>query len=126
MFNDVPIPGTTNHVELTCCGIVKAGYKLEEIEVRIDEKNKTIYVRLPEAQINSNQILWDSSMICSENNCVLNPIDFEEYRTLIPEIKAEGLKKAKENGLFETVEKNAENLIRNFLSCFADYEVTFI
>ena len=31
----IPIPGSTNHVELTCTCIVKSGYSLEDIAVRV-------------------------------------------------------------------------------------------
>jgi hypothetical protein len=83
-------------------------------------------VSLPEAKINSNQLTWDSSMECNEKNNILNPIDFEQYQTLISDIKAEGLREAEKNGLYDTVEQNAKNLITNFLGCFAGYEVVFM
>lgn len=126
VLDNIPIPGTTNHIELTCSGVVKAGYDLNEITVRVDETSKTIYVSLPEAQINSNQLMWDESMVCEEENNFLNPIEFEQYQTLIAEIKEEGLKQAKDNGLFDTVKENAEKLITNFLGCFVDYQVSFL
>lgn len=125
MLDDIPVPGTTNHVELTCTGVVKAGYDLEEITVRVDTESKKIYVSLPEAQINSNQLIWDS-MVCKEENNILNPINFAKYQMLITEIKEEGLQKAKDDGIFDAVEKNARNLITNFLGCFVEYQVVFL
>lgn len=91
MLDDIPVPGTTNHIELTCAGSVKAGYDLEDIVVKVDNDSQKIYVSLPEAKINSNQLTWDSSMEYNEKNNILNPIDFEQYQTLISDIKAEGL-----------------------------------
>ena len=126
MLDDIPVPGTTNHIELTCAGSVKAGYDLEDIVVKVDNDSQKIYVSLPEAKINSNQLMWDSSMECNEKNNILNPIDFEQYQTLISDIKAEGLREAEKNGLYDTVEQNAKNLITNFLGCFAGYEVVFM
>ena len=126
MLDDIPVPGTTNHIELTCAGSVKAGYDLEDIVVKVDNDSQKIYVSLPEAKINSNQLTWDSSMECNEKNNILNPIDFEQYQTLISDIKAEGLREAEKNGLYDTVEQNAKNLITNFLGCFAGYEVVFM
>lgn len=126
MLDDIPVLGTTNHIELTCAGSVKAGYDLEDIVVKVDNDSQKIYVSLPEAKINSNQLMWDSSMECNEKNNILNPIDFEQYQTLISDIKAEGLREAEKNGLYDTVEQNAKNLITNFLGCFAGYEVVFM
>ena len=121
----IPIPGSTNHVELTCTGIVKAGYSLEDIAVRVDNESMKIYVALPQAKIMSNQLIWDS-VVCNEQNSMLNPIDFEQYQTLISEIESEGLEEVQKKGFFDTVESNAKKLIGNFLGCFADYTVEFI
>ena len=93
---------------------------------KVDNDSQKIYVSLPEAKINSNQLMWDSSMECNEKNNILNPIDFEQYQTLISDIKAEGLREAEKNGLYDTVEQNAKNLITNFLGCFVGYEVVFM
>lgn len=126
MLDDIPVPGTTNHIELTCSGCVKVGYNLEDIVIKVDNTSQTIYVSLPDAKINSNQLIWDSSMECNEKNNILNPIDFEQYQTLIADIKTEGLREAEENGLYDTVEQNAKNLITNFLGCFNEYKVVFM
>ena len=109
------VPFTVKTVQLTCTGVVKAGYDLNEISVSVDNSLKTINIILPEVQINSNEILWDETMQCTEDNNKLNPLCIDDYRLLIPEIKAEGLKKVEEDGLFIKVENNAKNIITNFL-----------
>ena len=126
VLDNIPIPGATNHIELTCTGIVKAGYSLEDIVVKVDEDSRKIYISLPDAKINSNQLLWDSSMLLKEQNSILNPIDFAQYQSLIADIKEEGLQEAEKNGLFDTVEKNAKNLITNFLGCFEGYDIVYM
>ena len=126
ILDNIPVPGTTNHVELTCTGVVKAGYDLEDIVVKVDENSKTIYVSLPSPKVNSNQLMWDDSMLFNEKNNILNPIDFEQYQSLISEIKEDGLKEAEKQGLYKTVEQNAKNLITNFLGCFDGYKVVFM
>ncbi len=66
MLDDIKIPGTTNSIEITCDGVVKAGYDLNDIEVRIDDN--TIYISLPDSpNINDNYIKWDT-VECSEKN----------------------------------------------------------
>ncbi len=126
MLDNIPVPGTTNHIELTCSGIVKAGYNLDDIAIKVDNNSKTIYVSLPNVKINSNQLIWDNSMECKEKNNILNPIDFEQYQILITDIKAEGLQEAENNGLYNMVEQNAKHLIENFLGCFVEYKVIFM
>lgn len=126
VLDDYAVPGTTSHVELTCTGIVKAGYALKDVTVKVDNDSQKIYVSLPEAEILSNEILWGDDMISEEKNSILNPLEFEQYKTIIAEIKEEGLQKAEEEGLYDTVEENAKNLITNFLGCFADYEVEYM
>lgn len=125
MLDDIPVPGTTNHVEFTCSGIVKAGYDMEDVVPKVDTNSRTIYISLPEIQINSNQILWDD-MECNERNNILNPIDWNQYQSLLTEIKAEGLKEAENSGFYVAVEENAKNLITNFLGCFSGYQVVFM
>lgn len=126
VLDDYAVPGTTSHIELTCTGIVKAGYEMKDVTVKVDNDSQKIYVSLPEARILSNEILWGDDMISEEKNNILNPLEFEQYKGLIAEIKDEGLQKAEGEGLYDTVEDNAKNLITNFLGCFADYEVVFM
>ena len=125
-LDDIKIPGTTNSIEMKCKGIVKVGYDFDQIGIRIDEVSKHIYITLPEPQINSNEIIFDENMECIEKNNVLNPIDFEQYRSMFTEIKEKGLKEAEEKGLYENVEKNAQHVIENFLGCFTAYTVEFL
>ena len=100
-------------------------YFVDKIPVRVDNESMKIYVALPQAKIMSNQLIWDS-VICNEQNSMLNPIDFAQYQTLISEIESEGLEEVQKKGFFDTVESNAKKLIGNFLGCFADYTVEFI
>lgn len=126
LLDDIPIPGTTSRIELTCSGIVKAGYDLRDVEIRVDNGSQTIYVSLPDAKINSNELLWNSNMLCNEENNILNPNNYERYQTMLASIKEEGLQQAERNGLYQTVEENAKKLITNFLGCFVDYKVEFM
>lgn len=125
IFGGVSLPGATNHIELSCSGIVKVGYELQNIDVYVNNERMKIYVTLPQAKIISNQIIWDD-VACTEENNLLNPISFAQYQLLIPEIEAEGLRCAEENGLWDMAESNAQNVIKGFLGCFTDYSVEFI
>lgn len=126
LIDKIPVAGTTNHVELSCDGIVKVGYKIEDVGVSVDDNSKRIYISLPEIQINSNQLIWDESVQYTEKNNILNPIDFQEYQDLIKEIKDEGLIQAEKDGLYQKAEGSAKSVITNFLGCFEGYEVVFL
>lgn len=62
----------------------------------------------------------------TEKNNLFNPIDFEQYQTLIDEIEAEGLAQAEEKGIYSAAEENVKSIIINFLSGMNEYEVKFI
>lgn len=124
-LDDIRIPGTKNTIHFECEGIVKVGYDVHEIGVNIDNDSYTICISLPEPSINDNYIIWDT-VNCIEENNPLNPIDFEQYKTLIDEIEEEGLSQAEEKGIYTEAEKQLKMLITNFLSEMKDYKVKFI
>ena len=126
MLDKIAVPGTTNHVEMTCNGVVKVGYTIEDIGIEVDDDSMKIYVSLPELRINSNQLLWDDSLKWNEENNILNPVDFAEYEELIGEIKSEGLVQAEKDGMYEQAEENAQVVITNFLGCFDEYDVVYM
>ena len=89
---ELKIPGTTNNVTLTCEGVVKVGYDINDIGVEVN--NNTIFITLPEkATINDNYIIWDTVEVSEKNN-ILNPIEFSQYKALISEIEETGLEQA--------------------------------
>lgn len=123
-IDDFQLPGTTNVINFECEGIVKVGYDIDEIQVSVDDENGKIHVTIPKARVLDNHIIWDS-VDCEEVNNILNPIKFNQYKTIISEIEAEGLAKAEEQGIYKSAEKNLKVLITNFLSVFDDYRVVF-
>ena len=117
-LDDIAVPGTTNSVSIECSGIVKVGYEVENNSYKI-------YISLPEAQVLDNYVIWDT-VRCKEENNILNPIDFDQYQSLISEIETEGLVLAEADGIYENAEANMETIIRNFLSGFEDFEIIFL
>lgn len=125
VLDDIPIPGTTNSITLTCTGVVKVGYDVNDISPTVDNESQKIYISLPAASVNDNYIIWDSVQ-CSEKNSIFNPIDFEQYKTLIAEIEDLGLQQVTKDGIFKAAEENIKMIICNFLSGFEEYEVVFL
>ena len=124
-LDNIAVPGTTNTINLECKGIVKVGYDVDEITIKVDNDSQKIYISLPAPKVLDNYVIWDS-VKCREENNILNPIDFEQYQGLISEIEDEGLALVEADGIYEDAKANMETIIRNFLSGFEDYEILFL
>lgn len=125
LFEKIQIPGTKNTITINAKGVVKVGYDFSTIKPKIDQTSRTIYIAIPDPYITSNALDW-KNIKCVENNCILNPIGFEDIRTLILEIENEGLEEAKNKGLYKKGRENMEVLVKNFLSGFYGYTVEFL
>ena len=124
-IDDIAIPGTTNSIQIECQGIVKVGYGLEEITPTVDNESQKIYIALPKAEVLDNYVIWDT-VKCSENNTILNPIDFAQYQDMISDIEQQGLEQAESNGIYEKAESHVKRLIQNFLAGFDEFEIVFL
>lgn len=124
-MDDIAVPGTTNTINLECKGIVKVGYDVEDISITVDNESQKIYISLPTPKVLDNYVIWDT-VICQEENNILNPIDFEQYQTLINEIEEAGLALVEADGIYEDAEENMMTIIRSFLSGFEEFEIIFL
>lgn len=121
----IKIPGTTNSVDITCDGIVKVGYDFDEIVINVDNDSYKVYISLPEAKITDNYIIWDT-VVCKENNNILNPIDFAQYEALIDDLEDMGLKDVESKGIYGSAEESIKKIITNTLSKFEEFEIVFM
>ena len=118
------IPGAKNIISMDCKGIVKVGYDFDDITVTVDNEKEEIIITLPEPKVNDNYVIWDS-IDYAEKNSILNPIDFEQYKVMLGEIKEDGLKQAEEKGVYKSAEKNMKALINDSLDDITDYDVVY-
>lgn len=123
LLDDIKMLGTTNSIMITASGIVKVGYDVNEIKIRVDDDK--IYIKLPEAQLNDNYVIWDT-VTCSESNNILNPIEFSQYQEILDEIKTKGLADVETQGIYKSAEENVRKIISGFLSEFKDYEIVYM
>ena len=94
-------------------GVIKAGVVLDDLSVTVI--NNVITVRLPQAEILSYEIDYDSIEVLDEKNNIFNPISVDDKNNFDEET-AEAIKaRAIENGLLEKAQKNAENIIASLL-----------
>ena len=124
LLDDIPVPGTTNTITLECNGVVIVNYDVYEMVPTVDTESETIYIAIPEPSNITNNIDWDGVKVVEKNN-ILNPIEFEQYHTLINEAKELGLSQAESEGLYEAAEQNVRAIIQNYLSGFK-YDIKFI
>ncbi len=123
IFENIPIWGSTNSILIDCEGIVKVGYDISEINVKVDDDK--IYISIPESKLNDNYVIWDT-VNCEESNNILNPIEFSQYKEMISVIEEKGLEDATDDGVFDRAEDNLKHVITNFLAEFDDYEIVFM
>lgn len=122
-LDNIKVLGTTNSITITASGMVKVGYDMKEIVVKVGD-NK-IYIKLPEAKLNDNYVIWDT-VSCSESNNILNPIEFSQYQEIVDEIETKGLDDVKTKGIYNSASKNAKHVIDGFLSEFKGYEIVYM
>lgn len=123
LLDKIKVFGTTNEIAFECSGVIKVGYNMSDIIVKVG--SDTIYVSIPKAAVNDNYVVWDS-LKCEEKNNILNPIEFSQYEQLVKEIEEEGLSDAEAKGIYEKADTNFQNIIRTFLSEFEGYAVEFL
>lgn len=122
ILGGIKLDFATNSIAISADGVVKVGYDFSKIGVKIEES--TIYITLPEAQINDNYIIWNT-VECNEKNNIFNPIEFEQYQQLISEMEQKGLEDAEARGIYISAEDSIKNIISTFLSKFEGYEIVF-
>lgn len=125
MLDNIPVLGTTNEIGIKCVGIVKVGYDMEDIVVKVDNESQKIYVAIPEPDIKDNYIKWDS-IENTENNNILNPIEFSQYQNLFSELEEQGLEDAIDKGVYDDANSHLKEVINSFLSCFEDYQIEYM
>ncbi len=118
------IPGTENTVEISYCGVVKAGYDVANIEVEVDTDKQLILITLPEPEVKDNYIKLDG-LLCSSTNNLLNPIQMEDLPLFFEDVTEEALEGAEDHGIFDAADERMKELVTEFLAVFPDYTVIF-
>lgn len=118
------IPGTTHSIEIVYSGVIKAGYRVSELGIEVDNDRDVIYITLPSAEI-TDRYLDEDSLQYTENNNIFNPISGDEITDELAVILDAETRNAEAAGLYGLAEENAKMIISGFLSVFEDYTVIF-
>ena len=120
------IPLTTNSFTYRYDGVIKAGIDFRKVNVETDEENRKITIILPKAEILSSEVDPDSYKFYEIKNNILNPISPEDYAISFADLVHAEEERAIEKGLVDRAQKNAEELVKNFVRSVAvseDYNI---
>lgn len=113
---EVPFSFTTKSFIAKWDGTIKAGVKVDEIIVEVNDANKEILVSIPKAEILSHEIEDDSIETLDEKDGLFNPVKVEDVREFDVISKDAMEQRAIENGLLEKAQENAKNIIEKLIN----------
>lgn len=114
-------------VLLVATGNVEAGVDLSEVgENDVEVREDTVTIRLPEPEILSASLDEDKTRVYDRD---YSPLNLRPNDDLVEEARATAEDRiesaARENGILETAERNAEGSIRSFVKALGFKEVRF-
>lgn len=124
----VSVPFTEKQHIFSYDGEIHAGVDFDKIHVSEDEGSKTIIVTLPHAEILNKFINEKSYRSYDERNNIFNPLNSEDLVESRKILLDEAVKNAKDNGILDKADDNAQKLIEGFLKGTYDldeYKVKF-
>ena len=108
---------------------MSAGIDFEQIDVNVDNDNMKITVSIPEAEIQSVSIDYDSFRIYSEEQSIWNKLSIADYNTSLTDFEKTAKEKALNMGLIDKANNSAGVVISNFVNSLVDtqeYTVDYV
>ena len=115
-FQGITLPFTTKSFLYTYEGDINAGVDLDQASASVDEANKIINVKLPDAKILSHDIDENSVMVFDEKKSVFNPLELEDYTSFRKEEEAKVEKQAIDKGLLKKADTQTEKAVKDILN----------
>lgn len=112
-------------MSITYKGVIKVGYDLDELEYKVEESSKKIYMSLPDVKVTDQYMILDELKFEQKNN-VLNPISVEQINKYLIDVQKEELVRAEKEGIYKLAEEKVQGIIENYFSEFEGYEVVFL
>lgn len=110
---NIKIPFTSSKIVYSYSGTIKAGIDFTKTIIEVDELNKKVTVKMPEAQIFSNELDNDSFKIYDEKNSVFNKISINDFNQSQADLKQAAADAAEEKGILEMAKDNAKKILEN-------------
>lgn len=127
-FYGMKIPLTEKKFIISYDGEVNAGVNLDEIDVKVDEKNERITVKMPKAEILNNFIDEDSLTIFDERESIFNQLKLNDFSDFRKDEMKKTEKELIEKGFLEEADKKTKTAIEEILKInplIEDYEIKF-
>lgn len=116
----------TSTMKLQYSGVIKAGYDLDDVDVKVSNELRAIIVTLPlKAQILDNYVEIDSVEVVEAEENIFNQFEQDSAVNYLENSRAEALKKAEDDGLYEKAEEHLKEIIEEKLNGF-DYKIMFL
>lgn len=122
------LPFTESSYMASYDGVVTVGIDFTKITIESNDFTRTITVSLPEAELISTEIDYDSFRLYSEKTGFANPISVSDVNDSLKELKQRAETKAIEKGILTKGNESAKVLIENFINSILEgkgYTITF-
>ncbi len=106
------VPFSKSDFLISYDGVVSAGIDLSAASVEMDRAERKVIIRIPGAKIMTVDIDENSFVKYSENEGLGNPITMDNYNDALKEIEENASEKAREKGILDKAQENAERMIR--------------
>ncbi len=128
LFN-MKVPFTTDKAVYLVDGVISAGVDIGEIKFDVDNKKRTIDVRIQNPKIMSHEIDSDSFQYFEVKNSIFNSSSLANFAELESDIKSNQEQKLKDNNDFwENTKNNAKTVIDSFIKASGiaeDYTINY-
>lgn len=94
--------------------VIKFGYDFTKATEDVDQESKVISVHLPETEVLSDEVDYDSLTVYEENESPLNNISLQENNDAVKQLKETAERDAINNGAMDAAQQNAVTFIRSF------------
>lgn len=109
------IPFTEKSFIIRWDGVIKAGVKLDQVTIEVNETAGKITVSMPKAEILSYEIDHDSIEVLDEKNNIFNPMTVEDKVKFDSKTEEAMKERAIENGLLEKAQENAKEILERLV-----------
>ncbi len=111
---------TNSNFLISYDGVVTAGIDLSNAKIDMREDTKRIYVLLPEAEVMSVEIDFNSFKVFSEKEGIGNPITLENYNDALKSIDETARQKALDKGILNRAYENAQMIVQRLIGSLVD------
>lgn len=112
---DMDIPFTSKGFLIKYNGYIKAGVNLSTAEINVKDQ-KNVEVILDKPTIFDNVINEEDAYIYDEKESIFNQLKIQDLYDVLVKEKENMEKEVKEKGILNEAEKNAEEILRSFLT----------